>query len=110
MSPPRFQLETENGYLVFTAGAATKNEKVIGFRVYDTYSNDHSGHEQLVSVFDSVTGVFKGVIIGNLLSALRTGAIGGVAIKAISRSDAEQLAIFIWNRYTSLVPPLKKIF
>jgi ornithine cyclodeaminase/alanine dehydrogenase-like protein (mu-crystallin family) len=93
VSPPRFQLETENGNLVFTAGAATGTEKVIGFRVYDTYSNDHSGHEQLVSVFDSVTGVFKGVIIGNLLGALRTGAIGGAAIKAMSRSDAEQLAI-----------------
>ncbi|MFY0804821.1 ornithine cyclodeaminase family protein [Peribacillus frigoritolerans] len=93
VSPPRFQLETENGNLVFTAGAATKTEKVIGFRVYDTYSNDHSGHEQLVSVFDSVTGVFKGIIIGNLLGALRTGAIGGAAIKVMSRSDAEQLAI-----------------
>ncbi|MCF7625555.1 NAD(P)-binding domain-containing protein, partial [[Brevibacterium] frigoritolerans] len=93
VSPPRFQLETENGNLVFTAGAATETEKVIGFRVYDTYSNDHSGHEQLVSVFDSVTGVFKGVIIGNLLGALRTGAIGGAAINAMSRSDAEQLAI-----------------
>lgn len=93
VSPPRFQLETENGNLVFTAGAATKTEKVIGFRVYDTYLNDHSGHEQLVSVFDSVTGVFKGIIIGNLLGALRTGAIGGAAIKVMSRSDAEQLAI-----------------
>lgn len=93
ISPTRFQLETENGNLVFTAGAATKTEKVIGFRVYDTYSNDDSGHEQLVSVFDSGTGVFKGVIIGNLLGALRTGAIGGVAIKAMSRPDAEHLAI-----------------
>ncbi|WP_411835270.1 ornithine cyclodeaminase family protein [Peribacillus frigoritolerans] len=93
VSPPRFQLGTENGNLVFTAGAATETEKVIGFRVYDTYSNDHSGHEQLVSVFDSVTGVFKGVIIGNSLGALRTGAIGGAAINAMSRSDAEQLAI-----------------
>ena len=34
ISPTRFQLETENGNLVFTAGAATKTEKVIGFRVY----------------------------------------------------------------------------
>jgi ornithine cyclodeaminase len=44
-------------------------------------------------VFDSETGVFKGVIIGNSLGALRTGAIGGAAINAMSRSDAEQLAI-----------------
>lgn len=44
-------------------------------------------------MFDSGTGVFKGVIIGNFLGALRTGAIGGVAIKEMSRPDAEQLAI-----------------
>ncbi|MDD9311473.1 ornithine cyclodeaminase family protein [Cytobacillus firmus] len=93
VSPPRFQLETENGNLVFTAGAATGIEKVTGFRVYDTYSNDDPGHEQLVSVFDSKTGVFKGIIIGNSLGAIRTGAIGGVAIKAMSRLDATQLAV-----------------
>lgn len=92
VSPPRFQLETENGDLVFTAGAATSTENVTGFRVYDTYSNDDPGHEQLVSVFDSETGVFKG-IIGNLLGVLRTGAIGGVAIKVMSRPDAKQLAV-----------------
>ncbi|WP_285767395.1 ornithine cyclodeaminase family protein [Peribacillus sp. SI8-4] len=92
VSPPRFQLKTENGSLVFTAGAAT-TENVIGFRVYDTYSNEHLGHEQLVSVFDSMTGVFKGVVIGNLLGAIRTGAIGGAAIQAMSRPDAKQLAI-----------------
>lgn len=80
-------METKKGNLVFTAGVSTKSEKVIGFRVYDTYSNEHSGHEQLLSVFDSETGVFKGIIIGNSLGVLRTGAIGGVAIKAMSRRD-----------------------
>ena len=93
VSPPRFRLETEDGDLVFTAGAATGMEKVTGFRVYDTYSNDDPGHEQLVSVFDSKTGVFKGIIIGNLLGVIRTGAIGGAAINVMSRSDAKQLAV-----------------
>lgn len=92
-APPRFRVESEQGDLVFTAGAETGVEKVIGFRVYDTYSNDLEGHEQLVCVFDSDTGVFKGIVIGNLLGALRTGAIGGVAIKAMARMDAEQVAI-----------------
>lgn len=73
VSPPRFQLEAPNGNLVFTAGAATGSEKVTGFRVYDTYPNEDPGHEQLVSVFDSDTGVFKGIIIGNSLGTIRTG-------------------------------------
>lgn len=93
ISPPRFNLETEKGNLVFTAGAATGIPKVTGFRVYDTYENDDPGHEQLVSVFDSERGVFKGIIIGNSLGAIRTGAIGGVAMKAMSRADATRLAI-----------------
>ncbi|WP_306954184.1 ornithine cyclodeaminase family protein [Alicyclobacillus tolerans] len=93
VAPPRFRLETELGDLVFTAGAATAVEKVIGFRVYDTYANDLDGHQQLVCVFDSDTGVFKGIVIGNLLGAVRTGAIGGVAIKAMARTDAEHVAV-----------------
>lgn len=92
-APPRFRVETSQGDLVFTAGAATGFEKVIGFRVYDTYFNDLRGHQQLVCVFDSDTGVFKGIVIGNLLGAIRTGAIGGVAIKAMARMDAEQVAV-----------------
>jgi len=79
--------------LVFTAGAATAVEKVIGFRVYDTYANELDGHQQLVCVFDSATGVFKGIVIGNLLGAVRTGAIAGVAIKVMARTDAERVAV-----------------
>lgn len=92
-SPPRFRLETQQGDLVFTAGAATAVEKVIGFRVYDTYANELDGHQQLVCVFDSDTGVFKGIVIGNLLGAVRTGAIAGVAIKVMARTDAERVAV-----------------
>jgi ornithine cyclodeaminase/alanine dehydrogenase-like protein (mu-crystallin family) len=93
VSPPRFRLEADQGDLVFTAGAATGFEKVIGFRVYDTYENDLDGHEQLVCVFDSDTGVFKGIAIGNLLGAVRTGAIGGAAINAMARMNADQIAV-----------------
>lgn len=93
MAPPRFRLETLHGDLVFTAGAATDMEKVIGFRVYDTYANDLAGHQQLVCVFDADTGVFKGLVIGNLLGPLRTGAIGGVAIRALARTNAKQIAV-----------------
>jgi len=93
VSPPRFHLGTDHGDLVFTVGAATAFQKVIGFRVYDTYGNDLDGHEQLVCVFNGDTGVFKGMIIGNLLGSIRTGAIGGAAINAMARKDADHIAV-----------------
>ncbi len=93
VSPPRFYLETERGDLVFTAGAVTAMQKVIGFRVYDTFANDFDGHQQFVCVFDSDTGIFRGIVIGNLLGAVRTGAIGGVAIKTMARKDAKRIAV-----------------
>ena len=93
VSPPRFRVETDQGDLVFTAGAAIGLEKVIGFRVYDTCDNDFDGHEQVVCVFDSDTGIFRGIMIGNLLGAIRTGAIGGVAIDHMARPDAHQIAV-----------------
>jgi alanine dehydrogenase len=93
ISPPRFHVETDGGDLVFTAGAVTGLDKIIGFRVYDTYANDLDGHEQLICVFDSDTGIFKGIVIGNSLGTIRTGAIGGVAIDALARKDAMQVAV-----------------
>jgi ornithine cyclodeaminase len=44
-------------------------------------------------VFDSDTGDFRGVIVGGHLGAMRTGAIGGVAIKHMARPDASRAAI-----------------
>lgn len=37
VSPPRFEVKGGKGELVFTAGAATGNEKVVGFRVYPAF-------------------------------------------------------------------------
>jgi ornithine cyclodeaminase len=47
----------------------------------------------VVVVFDSDTGDCKGVIVGGHLGAMRTGAIGGVAIKHMARPDASRAAI-----------------
>ncbi|OGG14162.1 hypothetical protein A2875_02595 [Candidatus Gottesmanbacteria bacterium RIFCSPHIGHO2_01_FULL_46_14] len=83
IAPPGFSIDIKNGSLVFTAGAATKKEKVIGFRAYSSFERREAGtnYIQLVAVFDSESGDFKGVVIGSLIGALRTGAIGGVAVK-----------------------------
>jgi ornithine cyclodeaminase/alanine dehydrogenase-like protein (mu-crystallin family) len=93
IAPPRFSLEVNAGALVFTAGTETKYSSSIGFRVYDTFSDQSVDHQQLVAVFDSQTGNFRGLVIGKLVGALRTAAINAIAIQHMARSDAKNLGI-----------------
>ena len=93
IAPPRFSVEADAGALVFTAGTETKYSHSIGFRVYDTFSDRSIDHQQLVVVFDSQTGNFRGLVVGKLIGALRTAAINAVAIKYMARPDAKKLGI-----------------
>ena len=93
VAPPRFRVDVDKGALIFTAGAVTHYDKAVGFRVYDRFQESDASHGQVVVVFDSDTGDFKGVIVGGHLGAMRTGAIGGVAIKHMARPDASRAAI-----------------
>ena len=93
VAPERFSVDADLGGLVFTAGAEQKYSQSIGFRVYETFSNKTPEHQQLVVVFESQTGRFKGLIIGKLVGALRTAAINAVAIKYMARPDATNLGI-----------------
>ena len=93
VAPPRFSVEADAGALVFTAGTETKYSRSIGFRVYDTFPDPSADHQQLVVVFDSQTGNFKGLVVGKLIGALRTAAINAVAIKYMARSDVKTLGI-----------------
>ncbi len=93
IAPPRFTVDVENGSLVFTAGGASGEGEGVGFRVYETYPKESSNHTQLVAVFDSSTGEFKGLALGFRLGIIRTGAIGGVAIKYLSRADSKVVGI-----------------
>jgi alanine dehydrogenase len=87
-SPPRFGLDVEEGSLVFTAGAA-EALGAMGFRVYQTVAEG----DQLVASFDTETGTLEGVVIGTRLGAVRTGAIGGVAVDHLAREDAVVLGV-----------------
>lgn len=91
VAPPRFSLDLDGGSLVFTVGAATQRG-VMGFRVYETFP-DSPDDQQLVSVYDSSTGRFLGSVLGYRVGAVRTGAIGGVAIDRMAREDATTLGI-----------------
>jgi len=93
VAPPRFRVDVDQGALIFTASAVTHDDKAVGFRVYDRFQERHASHGQVVVVFDSDTGDCKGVIVGGHLGAMRTGAIGGVAIKHMARPDASRAAI-----------------
>ncbi len=93
VAPPRFSVSVERGALVFTVGAETLHSRTIGFRVYDTFPENTPEHTQIVAVFDSDTGSFKGIVLGNTLGAIRTAVINAVAIKHMARPDAVSLGI-----------------
>lgn len=95
VAPPRFSVEAGAGSLVFTAGAATQEDRAVGFRVYDTYpaSATSTDQTQLVAAFDSETGTFRGVVIGSLIGAMRTAALDGVAIETLSPAKASTLTV-----------------
>ncbi|MFN7570769.1 MAG: ornithine cyclodeaminase family protein [Betaproteobacteria bacterium] len=93
VAPPRFSLDTDLGSLVFTAGAATGSVRALGFRVYNTFAATSTDTEQIVAVFDPDRVRLVGVIIGGLIGGMRTGALGGVAVKYLARPDAEVLAL-----------------
>ncbi|MFC6992085.1 ornithine cyclodeaminase family protein [Haladaptatus sp. GCM10025707] len=93
VSPPRFSVDVEKGSLVFTAGAATGEVQALGFRVYETFKDDSPDHTQLVAVFDSETGAFKGIALGDQVGLLRTGGIGGVAVEYLAKPDVRTMAV-----------------
>ncbi len=92
-APPRLVVDAGAGSLVFTAGALTGKEPVAGFRVYETFPKDEPGHTQLVVSYDGETGVMQGIITGFRVGVIRTGAIGGVAVKHLARDDADTVAM-----------------
>lgn len=95
VAPPRFRVEGSKGDLVFTAGSTSGEEKVIGFRVYDTFPGTSTSAEQkqVVVVYSNEDARLKGLVIGRLLGSMRTGGIGGVAIKHLSRPESKVLGV-----------------
>lgn len=93
VAPPRHSFDTELGSLVFTTGAATGSVRALGFRVYDTFAGAATDTDQIVAVYDPAQEGLAGVIIGSFIGGMRTGALGGVAVKHLARPDAEVLAV-----------------
>lgn len=90
LAPSRLVRDVRVGKMVFTVGASTADDPVVGFRYYDL---EHLYSQQLTAVFDARDGSIVGLVTGPLLGAVRTGAIGGVAIKHLARRDTQTLGI-----------------
>lgn len=73
-APPRTSADLGAGRFVFTACASAD---AVGFRACDTCPA--SKQQQLVAVWHPATGELAGLIVGELLGAMRTGALGGEA-------------------------------
>ena len=93
LAPPRFSVPGGPNSLVFTVGGTSGARKLLGFRAYDTFGGESPDHIQLVAVYDGANGALRGIVLGNRLGPLRTGAIGGVAIERLARKDARRMAV-----------------
>lgn len=90
-TPPRHYAPMGDNMLVFTIGG-NSGGAVVGFRVYGV-GGVANGNEQIVVVYDGGSGELRGIVKGARLGALRTGALGGVALKYAARGDAATLAL-----------------
>jgi ornithine cyclodeaminase len=92
ISPPRHHVSFSNrGDLVFTVGGMLGEKPLAGFRVYETF--DGVEHSQIVAVWSVEDAKLKGIVLGERLGNIRTGAIGGVAIRYLSSPDAKIVGI-----------------
>jgi ornithine cyclodeaminase/alanine dehydrogenase-like protein (mu-crystallin family) len=91
ISPPRHAVEFGDGGLVFTIGGTPD---FAGFRAYETFQEPALEKEdQLTAVWDRATRRLSGLAIGERLGALRTGALGGVAIDRMAPENVRKLAV-----------------
>ena len=92
VSPPRHHVSFPgHGDLVFTVGGVLGEEPLAGFRVYETFNGTE--HSQIVAVWSADNAKLKGIILGERLGQIRTGAIGGLAIRHLSASNARTVGV-----------------
>ncbi|MGC9271654.1 ornithine cyclodeaminase family protein [Acidiphilium sp.] len=95
VTPPRHAVAFDPyGRLVFTIGGLHhQGRSLAGFRAYDTFKTSGAEDEQIVAVWDSSRSALVGLVLGDSLGEWRTGALGGVAVKHMSRPDATTCAV-----------------
>ncbi|MFB2564446.1 ornithine cyclodeaminase family protein [Rhizobium sp. IMFF44] len=92
VSPPRHHVSfPDRGDIVFTVGGIDGERPLAGFRAYETFAGGQ--HAQVVAVWRADTAELQGVILGERLGQIRTGAIGGIAIHHLSAPTASTVGI-----------------
>lgn len=89
LAPPRVTADLGEGTLLFTTGRWIG--RWYGYRSYDSLPAEPGS--QVVVVQDDPTGAVRAVAIGTELGRRRTGAIGGVAVDAMSPPGASVVAV-----------------
>ncbi|SCW30087.1 ornithine cyclodeaminase [Rhizobium mongolense subsp. loessense] len=92
VSPPRHSVSFGGkGDLVFTIGGTIGEGSIAGFRVYETFKGLR--HDQIVAVWSAKTAELQGLVVGSRLGDIRTGAIGGIAIRHMSSSGVRTAGV-----------------
>ncbi len=89
--PLRGQIATEKG-LTFFMPAYLHQTQELAVKLVSVYGENFRlglpSVTAIVLVLDSQTGLPRALIEGNSLTAIRTGAVGGLAAQLLSRADA----------------------
>lgn len=95
--PLRTRLQTDKGLLLFMP-AFLRQSREIGFKMVSLWGDNPAkglpAVIALATVIDPDTGEPKALINGEALTALRTGAGGGLATDLLARPDASVAAVF----------------
>lgn len=95
--PLRTRLQTDQGLLLFMP-AFLRQSREIGFKMVSIWGdNPARGLPAVIAVamvVDPDTGEPKAILNGEMLTALRTGAGGGLAADLLARPDAKMVAVF----------------
>ncbi|MDJ0781277.1 MAG: hypothetical protein QNJ22_04860 [Desulfosarcinaceae bacterium] len=95
--PLRTRLHTEKGVTLLMP-AYLRDSRDLAIKTVSVYA-DNPGQglptvAALVQVLDPNTGMPKALLEGDTLTALRTGAAGGLATELLARADADRVALF----------------
>ncbi len=95
--PLRGQIQTDKGVTLLMPAFLHKNGE-LGVKVVSIYGDNPKRNLPVINaavlVLDSDTGVPKALLNGTFLTALRTGAAGGLAADVLARKDSRIMALF----------------
>jgi alanine dehydrogenase len=95
--PLRTRLQTDKGLLLLMP-AFLRQSRELGFKMVSVWSDNPSqglpAIVALATVIDPDTGLLLALINGEALTALRTGAGGGLAADLLARAEARVVTVF----------------